>query len=272
MPLSVYYLGPAGTFCHQAALRAFPATSHWIACPNILAVFEAVAGDPLGQGVVPVENSIEGGVGLTAAGLLEQPTLHVVGEVVVDVEHCLVSEGTLETIRTVESHAHALPQCKKWLARHLPNAGLVAVDSTSLAARHARGNPTIAGISSALAAELERVPILARGIQDRAHNATRFLLLGHGQRAPTGSDKTSIVIGAPHEKGALHRVLGVFHENDINLTRIESRPDAERLWQYVFFIDLLGHRADSNVARALAELGSFSPFQRVLGSYPRAEA
>jgi chorismate mutase/prephenate dehydratase len=130
----------------------------------------------------------------------------------------------------------------------------------------------LAGIGSALAAELTGVPVVARGIQDRAHNATRFLLLGHEAPPPSGDDKTSIVLGAPHERGALYRVLGVFDKHDINLTRIESRPDADRMWQYVFFIDFLGHQAQPKVADALAELAAFSPWQRVLGSYPRFAA
>jgi chorismate mutase/prephenate dehydratase len=271
MDPDVYYLGPEGTFCHEAARRCFPETSHWFPCSTILGVCEAVAADPKRHGVVPIENSTEGGVGFTATGVLEAPALQVVGEVVVDVEHCLVSEGTLETIRTVQSHPHALPQCKKWLAKNLPHAAQIAVASTALSAQNARGRPDIAGIGSVLAAELAGVPVLARGIQDRAHNATRFWLLGHGSEKATGADKTSIVLGAPHERGALYRVLGVFDRHDINLTRIESRPRAEGLWQYVFFIDFLGHRDDANVAQALAELSSFSPFQRVLGSYPRAK-
>lgn len=272
MTLSVHYLGPEGTFCHEAARRTFPADSHWVPCPTIASVFETVCEHPDRRGVVPVENSLEGGVGLTATALLESPRVQLTGEVIVEVEHCLITEGTLASIRTVESHPHALPQCRRWLGEHLPHVDQVAVASTALSAQRARGNPALAGIGSALAAELAGVPVLARGIQDRAHNATRFLLLGHDSPAPTGEDKTSIVLGAPHERGALYRVLGVFDENDINLTRIESRPEPEGMWQYVFFIDFLGHQSDPNVARALRQLSDFSPWQRVLGSYPRCSA
>jgi chorismate mutase / prephenate dehydratase len=266
---SVYYLGPEGTFCHEAALRAFPADSHWVPCPSILAIFEETAVDRERRGVVPVENSIEGGVGLTSEGLLDLPNLLVTGEVVVPVEQCLVSEGTLETIRVVESHPHALPQCKRWLHRYLPNVPQVAVASTALSAQRARGNPERAGISSALGAELAGVPVLARGIQDRAHNATRFLVLGYETPKPTGDDKTSILFSAAHERGALYRSLEAFDQHDINLTRIESRPDPTEMWQYVFFVDLLGHQDDPKVKTALADLGARTQRLRVLGSYPR---
>jgi chorismate mutase/prephenate dehydratase len=208
-------------------------------------------------------------VGVTLSLLIEHPTLRVVGEVEVPVEHCLISEGSLEQIRTVESHPHALPQCRTWLKLHLPSATQVAVASTALAAQRARGNPDRAGIASALAAQLAGVPIVARAIQDRVHNATRFLVLGHEAIAATGDDKTSIVFTAPHEKGALMRSLATFDRKDINLTRIESRPDPEQLWQYVFFVDLLGHESDLPVREALLELSGLSSSLRVLGSYPR---
>lgn len=265
----VYYLGPEGTFCHEAAQKHFGTETTFLPCPTIVSVFDETVVAPERQGVVPVENSIEGGVGVTLSLLPEYPLLQVVGEVEVAVEHCLVSEGTLEQIRTVESHPHALPQCRSWLKRHLPHAAQVAVASTALSAQRARGNPDRAGIASALAARLAGVPVLARGIQDRAHNATRFLVLGHDAVAPTGDDKTSIVFSAPHEKGALMRALSVFARNDINLTRIESRPDPEQLWQYVFFVDFLGHQSDPAARAALDELGRQSPWLRVLGSYAR---
>lgn len=269
MSRSVYYLGPEGTFCHEAALRSFPPGTQFFPCPTILAVFEETVVDRERRGVVPVENTIEGGVGLTSEGLLDSPDMCIIGEVVVEVEHCLISEGTLETIRTVESHPHALPQCKRWLHEHLPHAAQVAVSSTALSAQRARGNPEQAGIASALAARLAGVPVVARAIQDRSQNATRFVLLGYETPAPTGADKTSIVFSAPHERGALYRSLEVFDQNDINLTRIESRPDPNRMWQYVFFVDLLGHQDDAPVRRALDALRARSPWLRVLGSYAR---
>lgn len=270
MSRTICFLGPNGTFCHEAALRAFPEGEDWTPCSSILAVFESLERSPDCKGVVPIENSIEGGVGLTLQALLEHPTIHVTGEVVVEVEHCLVSEGTLESIVTVESHPHALPQCQRWLHENLPEAVQVAVASTALSARRAKGRPDQAGIASALAARLEGVPVLARGIQDRSDNATRFLVLGSEESPATGRDKTSIVFGAPHEKGALYRALGLFDRHDINLSRIESRPDSQKRWQYVFFADLEGHRNDENVSAALTELAQSSPLLRVLGSYPRA--
>lgn len=274
MTLRVHYLGPPGTFCHQAALKAFPVTagqaSDLVPCPNILSVFEAVVREQA-LGVVPVENSIEGSVSLTTECLLEFSDVPTSGEVVVPVEQCLISEGELDKISVVESHPHALPQCKRWLNAHLPHATLVSVASTALAAARAKGDPTKAAIASALAAELAEVPIVARAIQDRARNATRFLILGGPRPAPTGRDKTSLVFAAPHEQGALYRALAVFDRHRINLSRIESRPSPDQLWQYVFFVDLEGHQATPEVSSALAELGRMSPdLLRVFGSYPQA--
>lgn len=267
----VFFLGPVGTFCHQAALYAFAnAKDRLVPCASILAVFEALAAESDAEGVVPVENSIEGGVGLTSECLLEFGHLSVTGEVVVEVNHCLLSEGPLSSVHTVQSHVHALPQCKHWLHAHLPHAAQVPVASTALAAQNAKGKPGVAAISSALAAELFGLPVLARNIQDRAHNATRFLVLGRQAPARTGADKTSIVFGARHERGALYRALAVFDRYDINLSRIESRPEADRLWQYVFFADCDGHRDDPNVRSALKELAEVALHVRVLGSYPRA--
>jgi prephenate dehydratase len=221
-------------------------------------------------GVVPIENSIEGSVSLTLEALAESTAVQVVGELVVEVEQCLVSDGELSQISGVLSHPHGLAQCKRWLRQHLPAAELVTTHSTAAAAQQVKGRPDLAAVCSALAGKLAGVKLLAKGIQDRAHNATRFFVLGHEMPQATGDEKTSILFDAPHERGALHRVLGIFNDFDINLTRIESRPMPGEMWHYIFYADLEGHASAHNVRGALNELRAARSTLKVLGSYPRA--
>lgn len=270
--LSVAYLGPEGTNAHAAAQKVVPGASAYLPVRSIAAVFEAVETVAAGCGVVPIENSIEGGVSFTLDRLLDA-AVQIVGEVVLEIEHCLLSsEPSLERVTRVYSHPQALAQCQKWLALHLSTAESIPSASTAGAARDLGHAPGAAAISSRLASEIYGVPVLAEAIQDRAHNATRFVVLGQKTPAPSGKDKTSIVFSTPHEKGALLRVLRIFDHHGINLTRIESRPLPGRIWQYAFFTDLEGHAEDPHVARALTELQSLRPDDglfKVLGSYPR---
>ncbi len=269
MPKIVHFLGPEGTFAHAAALSAFGADAELRPGRSVLDVFETVASSSTDLGVVPIENSIEGSVSLTLEALAESP-LRVTGEIIVEVEQCLLSNGSLSSVEHVLSHPHALAQCKKWLREHLPNAHLATTPSTAAAAYAVKPNPNEAAIASALAGKLAGLQVLASGIQDRAHNATRFIVLGHDLPDATGSDKTSILFDAPHERGALYRALGVFDRHDINLSRIESRPMPGEMWHYVFYADLEGHYQDANISQALEELARAKHSVRVLGSYPRA--
>jgi chorismate mutase/prephenate dehydratase len=266
---TVHFLGPEGTFAHAAALTEFHGGERLVPGASVLDVFETVAKNPAHLGVVPIENSIEGSVSLTLEALSEGAN-QIVREIVIEVEQCLVSAGTLAQVRTVMSHPHALAQCKHWLRTNLPKAELVTTPSTAAAAFAARGQPHQAAVASALAGKLAGLQALAHGIQDRPHNATRFVVLGHEMPAPSGADKTSILFDAPHQRGALHRVLGLFDSHGINLSRIESRPMAGEMWHYVFYADLEGHCLDPNVAAALAELRAGKHALRVLGSYPLA--
>lgn len=267
----VHFLGPEGTFAHTGALAHFSEHDQLLPAKSVLDVFERVVrSGGMDMGVVPIENSIEGSVSLTLEALAENSTVRIVGEIVVEVEQCLLSNGTLAQVRAVLSHPHALAQCKRWLHSHLPAAELVTTPSTAAAAFSVARKPDQAAVASALAGKLAGLEVLERGIQDRPHNATRFLVLGHHTPTSTGSDKTSIIFDTPHERGALHRVLGVFEKNGINLSRIESRPMPGELWHYVFYADLEGHENDSNVSAALAEIARGRHGVRVLGSYPRS--
>lgn len=269
-PQLVHFLGPEGTFAHSAALKYFAGTPVRLAPENdILSVFDAVRADPESLGVVPIENSIEGSVSLTMDAILEHAELKIVGEVTVDVEQCLVGFGPLEVIQTVYSHPHGLAQCKHWLRAHLPKAKRTALGSTSAGAYQVRNEPESAAIASELAARLAGVPVLFRAIQDGKQNATRFFVLGRNLPPATGKDQTSIVFGAAHRQGALYEILGIFAQEGINLSRIESRPKPGRMWQYIFYADLEGHVSDPPLVKALTRLAEQTPMCRVLGSYRR---
>jgi len=268
-PATVAFMGPKGTFSHLAARSLFP-DQPAVETPTIAEVVDAVTRREAEFGVVPIENSTEGSVSATLDALLDG-TLFISGELVLDVSLCLVAKTTDRSrFKRVASHPQPLAQCRKFLARELPGVPLVPTPSTAAAAREAALDETTAAVTSRLAAELERLTIVADRIQDHPENATRFAVIGHADAAPTGNDKTTLVFSTPHERGALRRVLGVFDDAGINLTRIESRPARGKRWEYVFVTDIEGHRLDPNVTRALTELDAMSGAVRVLGSYPRA--
>jgi chorismate mutase/prephenate dehydratase len=202
--------------------------------------------------------------------LLERK-LHIVGEILLDVAHCLVAPTeSLSDVARVYSHPQALAQCRGWLARNVPSAQLVVSPSTAAAAREARDDGAGGAVASRLAAELSGLNVLAERIQDRPINVTRFVLLGQRPAAPSGRDKTSIAFSLKHEHGALRRALSELERAGLNLTRIESRPSRERIWEYVFLSDFEGHRDDPAIAGAIAGLADQCGFVRVLGSYPQA--
>lgn len=271
-PPRVAFLGPAGTFSYEAVRAHFGADAVGVAAASIPAVFEAVVRGDADCGMVPIENSIEGGVTFTQDALLET-TLGVSGEVMVDVEQCLLSDAPeLGSVQRVYSHPQALAQCRKWLAAHLPRAAHVPMASTVAAAELVKGDVAAAAVASRLAAGLVGVPVVSTAIQDRKPNITRFVVLGPGgaDPEPTGHDKTSLVFSTRDERGALVRALRHFDAADINLCRIESRPRSGETWQYVFFVDFEGHMRDENVRRALEALRAESDMVRLFGSYPRA--
>jgi len=270
-PLRVAYLGPEGTFSQMAARRLFGLQARYRECTTIEAVFDVVQSKDTTYGVVPIENSTEGAVSMTSDALLDGK-LVIRQEFVLPVEHCLLSRArSLSTITTVYSHPQALAQCRLWIAKHLPRATVVQTTSTAAAAREAHADDRAAAIGAELAAELHDVPVLRAKIQDRPENATRFVVLAHEDAPPSGNDKTTLAFGVAHKKGALRRVLTDFESAGVNLTRIESRPSRREPWQYVFLVDVEGHRHDAPLARALAAVAKSAAFVKVVGSYPRVE-
>jgi chorismate mutase/prephenate dehydratase len=267
--ISVAYLGPPGTFTHMAARSSFGMATRYMEASTIPAVFDAVARGAATYGVVPIENSTEGSVTFTHDSLIDTD-VKVRSEIVLDVAQCLVGRhDDLGRIERVYSHPQALAQCREWLARHLPRAQLVVSHSTSTAARDAATDDVAAAVASRLAADLHGLIVIRDSIQDRAQNATRFVVLGKDDAPPTGKDRTSIVFSTGDHRGALRSVLDIFDEEGINRPRIESRPRRGEMWQYVFFTDLAGHHLDTNVMRALARRQAKCNMVKILGSYPR---
>lgn len=264
------YFGPATTNTHAAALEIFPDGGEFLPFPTISLVFDAVAAGAVSHGVVPIENSTEGTVRETVDCLLTKSPL-VEREHEMPIRHCLMGRPgvPLSAREAIVSHPQPLAQCKNWLAEHYPSLAQRTSASTAFAAQEAALDPRLLAVATELAAKTNGLEILASGIADRAHNATRFVCLAAIDGPPTGNDKTSIVLGAPHERGALRAVLGVLDDAGVNMGRIESRPLHDRAWEYAFVIDVDGHRLEEPVRSALAELERRGHLLRVLGSYAK---
>jgi len=235
-------------------------------------VFHVVEAGSADFGVVPIENSTEGTVNHTLDRFLSSP-LKICGEVELRVRHHLMGAmASLAKVVRVCSHPQSLAQCRGWLEEHLPGVEQVPVSSNAEGARRARDEKGSAAIAGDTAAEVYGLRILASQIEDRADNTTRFLILGRKLFAPSGEDRTTLLVSVGHTDapGALYRLLAPLAKHRVSLTRIESRPSHRRKWDYVFFIDLEGHADEPRVARALAALKKRASLYRVLGSYPRA--
>jgi len=269
--IRVSYLGPEGTFSEQAVRKHFGRAVEALAVPSVDEAFRRCEAGAVQFTVVPVENSTEGVVGRTLDLLLATP-LRICAEIELRVQQNLLAKGALKDVRRVYSHAQSLAQCAAWVAQHLPAAERIPVASNAEAAQRAAQEPGAAAIAGEAAAERYGLQVLAKSIEDAANNTTRFLVLGELDPAPTGNDRTSLVMSAENKPGAVHALLTPLAEHKVSMTRIESRPARSRsaLWEYMFFIDLEGHQKDARVAKALAELRGKAPFLKVLGSYPVA--
>jgi chorismate mutase / prephenate dehydratase len=267
----VAYMGPPRSFSNAAALALYGEGADFVVTRTIPDAVEAAAEGHADVAVVPIENTIEGGVNATLDALFDSD-LSICGEFVLDVDLCLLSQSEdLSLIERVASHPQPLGQCKHWLRQHLPHAEQVVTSSTTAAAEIALKDARTAAVGSKLAAAAGLF-VVREKIQDHEGNATRFIIVGKELTSPTGNDKTTLVFSTHHERGALRRVLEVFDEEGLNLTRIESRPLRGQQWEYAFFTDLEGHRDEPPLQRALARLTDGGTLVRVLGSYPRARA
>ena len=269
-PLKIAFLGPDGTYTHAAVTRHFGHSVRALPLPEVEKVFHEVESGSADFGVVPVENSTEGTVRHSLDMFLSSP-LKICGEVELAIRHHLLARaGGLGDVRRICAHAQALAQCRATLEELLPGIERIAVSSSAEGARRARDETGTAAIASLAAAEIYGLQTLAAEIKDRPDNTTRFHIIGRSLLAPSGCDKTTILmsIADTESPGALHRLLEPFARHGISMTRIESRPSLQRRWHYVFFIDIQGHAADASVAPALEELGRIASLFRVLGSYP----
>jgi chorismate mutase/prephenate dehydratase len=270
--IRVSYLGPEGTFSEQAVRKHFGAAVEALPVPSVDEAFRRCESGGAQFTVVPVENSTEGVVGRTLDLLVTTP-LRICGEVELRVQQNLLSrETSLQTVKRVYSHSQSLAQCNGWLAQNLPAAERVPVASNAEAAQRAAQEQGAAAVAGQAAGERYGLNALARSIEDDASNTTRFLVLGTLDPAPSGRDRTSLVMSAENRPGAVHALLTPLAAHGVSMSRIESRPARARtaLWEYLFFIDVEGHRQDAHVAAALAELRSNAPYLKILGSYPVA--
>jgi chorismate mutase/prephenate dehydratase len=269
-PLKIAYLGPEGTFTQQAVHKHFGHSVHALSHPAIDIVFEQVQCGEADFGVVPVENSTQGIVSHTLDMFLLSD-LKICGEIELRVQQNLLTHAkSLDQIERVYSHEQSLSQCKAWLRSHLSKVELIPVGSNGEAARRVRNAPEAAAIAGHAAAEIYGLPVLFTGIEDRPDNTTRFLVIGRHIFSPSGHDKTTLLLSGHEGPGLLYGLLEPLQKHGVNMTRIESRPSSLGKWQYVFFVDLLGHHEDEHVAAALQDLSRVSKLSRVLGSYPRA--
>ncbi len=267
----VAYMGPEGTFSHQAASRQFGSVTELLPASSIGEVFRVVERGEAEFGVVPVENTTEGVVTATLDALVDTP-LTLCAELRMRVSHDLMARGgDLDEVRRVASHPQALAQCRTWLERHLPAAERIEVASTAAAARRAAEEPETAAIASPVAAATWGLRTLASGIEDRRDNLTRFLVIGTEAPPASGDDLTMAVFTVRKDQaGALHRLLDPFARHRVNLQSIHARPLRGQPFEYVFFVELEGHRNDDRVRKALEEAGERALSARVLGSFPRA--
>lgn len=269
-PLKIAFLGPAGTYNHVATVKHFGQFIEHQPVHNIEDIFRAVESGQAHFGVVPIENSTEGVITHTL-DLLINSSLQICGEVDLRIQHNLISnEKELSKIKKVYSHQQSLAQCRRWLDSHLPGVEQFAVRSNAEAVRLAKNEADSAAIAGTLAAEIYQVPVLISEIEDEPDNTTRFIVIGRDAVPASGQDRTSLLIAANNKPGALFKLLQPLANRGIGMSKIESRPSRRGVWEYVFFIDIEGHKDDGNVADALSEIEHDTAMVRILGSYPRA--
>jgi chorismate mutase/prephenate dehydratase len=265
----VAHFGQATTFTHQAARLRFGASVTYIPCETISDVFENVRNGQADYGVVPIENSTEGAVTYTLDEFVQTP-LQICAEIYLPISHHLMAAGPRRGIRRVVSHPQILAQCRKWLQAKMPGVEIMPVTSSVRAAEMAIKDRHVAAIGSILAAEHYHLQALAAEIQDLSGNTTRFLVIGKSFGHATGDDKTSIFFAVKHKAGALHSALGSLKKYRLNMTKIESRPNKLKAWEYLFFVDIEGHVEEPRVRNALRDLERHCTLMTVLGAYPRA--
>lgn len=267
----VAFLGPDGTFSHQAAARQFGSQVDFVPVTNMRDVFTLTERGDTHFGVVPVENTIEGPITVTFDALVETDVT-ICSEIKLEIsEHLMSRSGRIEDIQKVASHPQPLAQCRGWLEANLHGIETIETTSTAAAAQLAHADGKVASIGSAVTADVYGLLTIAAGIEDHRGNTTRFLVVGRETPAPSGQDLTSAIFTVRRDQsGALHDLLGPFAENGVNLTAVQSRPMKGKPWEYNFIVDMEGHQDDPPVRRALSQAAKVAASHKVLGSFPRA--
>lgn len=266
--LKIAYLGPEGTWTHQAAISKFGHSVEYIPQANFADVFECVDRREASYGVVPIENSTEGAVSHTLDLFVDSP-LKICSQILMRIDNGLMANISRDKIKTLYSHPQVFGQCNNWILNNLPHADRVEVSSTTKAAKIAaeRAHEGAAAMGGPLAAQMHDLTMLDAGIQDNSNNTTRFLVIGEKTCPPTGSDRTSLLFSVKDEPGSLVKALQSFEEQSINMSKIESRPSKQREWEYFFYVDIAAHAEDEKVVRALAQLSNHCSMIKILGSY-----
>jgi chorismate mutase/prephenate dehydratase len=267
--LQTIYLGPQHSYSHLAAIKYFGDATTLTPVASIPAVFEAVAREDALSGIVPIENSTDGRI-VDTLGMFIQGDMQICGEVLLPIHHNLLSRTPRDEITEVHSKPQALSQCRGWLAKQLPKARLVEISSTAAAAKLASEQTGVAAVASLEAGREYELDVIAASIEDNPNNITRFAVLGRERPSPTGNDKTAILFQVSHEPGALANAMTVFKQQNLNLTWIESFPAPDTKNEYMFFIELSGHRDTAEVHTSINQLQQLAQRLTILGSYPRA--
>lgn len=266
---TIAYLGPKYSFSYLATVKEFGLATRLVPVATIAAAFEEVTRGHADHAVVPIENSTDGRV-VDTLGMFARSPAKICGEVLLPIHHCLLGQSDRTGITEVQSKPQALSQCREWLASHLPQASLVEVASTTMAAKTASERKDVAAIASEEAGLHYGLKTIERNIEDQQNNVTRFAIIGDSENEPTGQDKTALMFQLEHASGALANAMNIFGQTSVNLTWIESFPLPNVSNEYLFFVELEGHAREESVATAVERLREASRELDVLGSYPKA--
>ncbi len=266
----VSFQGERGAYSEAAAMAFFNDKIETISCTTFDLVLKNTVDDKSDYSILPIENSLEGSVG-ESNDLLLTTNLTTVGEIYHSIQHCLIGTGSIEDIDTIYSHPQALGQCRKFIYEHSLKTIPTYDTAGSVKIINDLNKRNVACIASGNAAKIYGVPIIQKKIEDNQNNYTRFLVFSKENVEKSEKNKTSIIFSVKHEAGALYRIINEFYQYKVNLTKIESRPNKDTVWEYNFYVDFEGHQNDSSIKELIQKLRDNSSFVKILGSYPLAK-
>ena len=266
----ISFQGEHGAYSESSAKKFFKNDIETVPCLTFHQVLEQVQSGNLDFAILPVENSIEGSVGQSYDAIFSS-NLNAIGEIYLPIHHCLIGNGNIDEITTVYSHPQALGQCRNFIEENSLKTVPTYDTAGSVKIIKELDDKSTAAIASQNAADIYSMPIIRENIENEKNNITRFLVFSKQQTEPTSNDKTSIIFSIKHEPGALYEIIKEFFDNNINLTKIESRPKKGTSWEYNFYLDFVGHVSDEKISYLLDNLKKNTKFLKVIGSYPLAE-